>query len=111
MQTHADKKPLSRNGMRKPGEGAFQFNDQRPETAAHNRRQAIANASPQAAQARAIQAKADTAPRANDTGLPDNLKAGIESLSGISMDSVRVHYNSGKPGLFRSAAPSPRTTI
>ena len=27
----------------------------------------------------------------NRTGLPDNLKAGVENLSGYSMDDVRVH--------------------
>ena len=30
-------------------------------------------------------------------GLPHRLKAGIELLSGISMDGVRVHYNSSHP--------------
>lgn len=35
--------------------------------------------------------------RAGQTGLPDNLKAGIENLSGMSMDHVQVHYNSSKP--------------
>jgi hypothetical protein len=33
----------------------------------------------------------------NNTGMPDNLKDGVESLSGIDMSDVRVHYNSGKP--------------
>lgn len=33
----------------------------------------------------------------NKTGLPDNLKAGVENLSGLSMDDVKVHYNSDKP--------------
>lgn len=33
----------------------------------------------------------------NNTGLPDNLKTGIENLSGYSMDDVKVHYNSDKP--------------
>ena len=33
----------------------------------------------------------------NETGMPDNLKAGIEDLSGFAMDDVRVHYNSDKP--------------
>jgi hypothetical protein len=33
----------------------------------------------------------------NRTGMPDNLKAGVESLSGIDMSDVRVHYNSDKP--------------
>jgi hypothetical protein len=36
-------------------------------------------------------------PRENTTGLPDNLKTGIESLSGLSLDDVHVHYNSSKP--------------
>jgi len=35
--------------------------------------------------------------RENNTGMPDNLKAGVESLSGIDMSDVRVHYNSSKP--------------
>ena len=34
---------------------------------------------------------------ANRTGLPDALKSGIEGLSGMSMDHVRVHQNSSKP--------------
>jgi len=33
----------------------------------------------------------------NNTGMPDILKAGLESLSGINMSDVRVHYNSSKP--------------
>ena len=33
----------------------------------------------------------------NNTGLPDNLKFGMESLSGISLDDVKVNYNSDKP--------------
>jgi len=37
------------------------------------------------------------APKPNNTGLPDNLKSGIESLSGMSMDNVKVHYNSSQP--------------
>jgi len=31
------------------------------------------------------------------TGLPTALKTGVESLSGISLSDVRVHYNSLKP--------------
>lgn len=33
----------------------------------------------------------------NKTGLPDTLKSGIENLSGMSMDDVKVHANSSKP--------------
>ena len=41
------------------------------------------------------QSESNTAP--NRTGMPDNLKSGIENLSGLAMDDVRVHYNSSRP--------------
>ena len=46
--------------------------------------------------------KHETAPDDGDsskknTNIPDNIKNGIESLSGISLDGVTVHYNSNKP--------------
>lgn len=37
-------------------------------------------------------------------GLPAELKTGIESLSGVSMEGVRVHYNSPKPAQLRAEA-------
>ena len=40
---------------------------------------------------------AGTAHASGSGGLPANLKSGIETMSGVSMDSVRVHYNSSKP--------------
>ncbi|MFZ6776478.1 DUF4157 domain-containing protein [Undibacterium sp. Ji83W] len=40
----------------------------------------------------------------NDTGLPNHLKTGIESLSGMSMDNVKVHYNSRKPAQLNALA-------
>lgn len=51
-------------------------------------------------------AAADTAeaPKPNNTGLPDNLKSGIESLSGMSMDHVKVHYNSAQPAQLNAHA-------
>jgi len=42
--------------------------------------------------------------QANQTGLPDNLKAGIEGLSGIAMDDVTVHYNSSVPSTLQAYA-------
>ena len=51
------------------------------------------------------------APRSNNTGMPDNLKAGIESLSGFSMDDVRVHYNSSKPAIVQALAYTQGTDI
>jgi hypothetical protein len=102
-----------------------------------SRLQHLADASPQVAQLRRLQALADgrfapvaqlagdpeeevlvqgkfataqrqpqlqQAPRANNTGLPDKLKSGIESLSGLSMDHVRVHYNSSQPAQLNALA-------
>jgi Domain of unknown function (DUF4157) len=40
----------------------------------------------------------------NKTGLPDTLKAGIENLGGMSMDHVKVHYNSGMPAQMQAHA-------
>ena len=48
---------------------------------------------------------------ANLTGLPDNLKSGIEALSGYSMDDVRVHYNSSKPATVQALAYTQGTDI
>ena len=50
-------------------------------------------------------------PRPNNTGMPDNLKSGIESLSGFSMDDVRVHYNSPKPATVQALAYTQGTDI
>lgn len=47
----------------------------------------------------------------NHTGLPDNLKTGIENLSGYSMDKVKVHYNSGKPAQLYAHAYTQGTNI
>ena len=47
----------------------------------------------------------------NETGMPDNLKAGIENLSGFSMDNVRVHYNSSKPATVQALAYTQGTDI
>ena len=71
-------------------------------------------------QSESLQRKADMAnnatqraeaPRPNNTGMPDNLKAGIESLSGFSMDDVRVHYNSSKPATVQAFAYTQGTDI
>ena len=58
-----------------------------------------------------LQGKFDVAQRAqqsaakpNNTGLPDNLKSGIEHLSGLSMDHVKVHYNSSQPAQLNALA-------
>ena len=47
----------------------------------------------------------------NETGLPDDLKAGVENLSGFSLDDVRVHYNSSKPATVQALAYTQGTDI
>ncbi|SFA98773.1 protein of unknown function [Collimonas sp. OK607] len=51
-----------------------------------------------------VQAMGDEAGGVNNTGLPDKLKAGVESMSGMSMDHVKVHYNSNKPAQLNAHA-------
>jgi len=47
----------------------------------------------------------------NKTGLPDNLKSGMENLSGYSMDDVKVHRNSDKPAQLQAHAYAQGTDI
>ena len=47
----------------------------------------------------------------NKTGLPDNLKSGMESLSGLSMNDVKVHYSSDKPAQLQAHAYAQGTDI
>jgi hypothetical protein len=47
----------------------------------------------------------------NKTGLPDTLKSGIESLSNMPMDDVKVHYNSAKPKTLQAHAYAQGTEI
>jgi Domain of unknown function (DUF4157) len=47
----------------------------------------------------------------NKTGLPTQLQSGVEALSGMSMDAVRVHYNSAKPAQLNAHAYAQGTDI
>jgi hypothetical protein len=51
-----------------------------------------------------FKAEQQSAAKPNNTGLPDNLKSGIENLSGMSMDHVKVHYNSSQPAQLNALA-------
>jgi hypothetical protein len=51
-----------------------------------------------------LEASAQLARGADRTGLPGQLKAGMESLSGMSMDHVKVHYNSSRPAQLQAHA-------
>ena len=45
------------------------------------------------------------------TGLPDRLKVGVEAMSGLSMDDVRVHRNSAAPAQLQAHAYAKGTDI
>src|ERR1700744_6483930 len=98
-------------------EPALQLEDNRPEAVQMQKLQEMANDSPQVKQLKIYQAMADnhtskTAQRKeNNTGLPDNLKTGVENLSGFSMDDVKVHYNSDKPAQLNAHAYAQGTDI
>jgi len=92
-----------------PGLGAatgklLQFNDNRPETTQFQQLQGLADRF-SSGKHLPIQKKK------NDTGLPDNLKSGIENLSGISMDDVKVHRHSNKPAQLNAHAYAQGTDI
>ena len=115
MQTHADKTQENKSHpiaigsvanevsqVQSVGVSTFQFVDNRPEAIAQRKLQAMANSysTPQPMQ------KIE-----NNTGLPDDLKFGIENLSGYSMDDVKVHYNSDKPAQLSAHAYAKATDI
>lgn len=119
MNTHADKTQehtsvtASSAKEQSSGESTLQFVDNKPEAAAQRKLQAMANNSPKAKQTAQLQTMADNysakqqqpvQKKGNNTGLPDNLKSGIEKLSGHSMDDVKVHYNSNKPAQLNAHA-------
>lgn len=93
-----------------------QFVDNRPETVAYQTVQRAAATSRQTRQTAQLRQFADShadpfKPKENRTGLPDELKAGIENLSGYSMDDVNVHFNSDKPATLQAHAYAQGTDI
>ena len=89
-----------------------------PQVSQFKANQELANESPQIEQANAQHQIAnggdegqDEISGSNNTGLPAKLKAGIESLSGLSMDDVTVHYNSNKPAQMQAHAFAQGTEI
>ncbi len=59
---------------------------------------------------RSVQRKEESH-QGNRTALPNKLKAGIESLSGLAMDDVKVHYNSSKPAEVQALAHTQGSNI
>ncbi len=66
----------------------------------------VMNEGPRAAAQQALRATLNppVQRQVNSTGLPDALKSGVEELSGLSLDDVRVHYNATTPAPLQAAA-------
>lgn len=82
--------------------------------------QKMADSSPRVQRTTQLQARANSytnqqaqpiQKKENNTGLPDQLKTGIEHLSGYSMDDVKVHFNSSKPAQLQAHAYAQGTDI
>jgi len=100
------------------GQVAHQFQDKRPEASSLMQLQAMANRSAKVQHTAQLQATANKSDKLsvvqakkNNTGLPDNLKSGIENLSGMAMDDVKVHRNSDKPAQLNAHAYAQGTDI
>ncbi|EJL89755.1 hypothetical protein PMI16_01947 [Herbaspirillum sp. CF444] len=96
------------------------FVDRRPAADAMQRHIAALEHSPRIVAQRAAQQGSATAGGArenadphgqNHTGLPNHLKSGIEQLSGVSLDDVKVHYDSSSPAQFHAHAYAQGTNI
>lgn len=130
MQTHANRNQGNKSqsfaaavAQKRLGrdKSTFQFVDIRPGAVAQQELQEMAGNSAQAKQTAQLQVMANrhTSQRqrlplqekGNNTGLPSNLKPGIENLSGYSMDDVKVYRNSDKPARLQAYAYAQGTDI
>ncbi len=75
--------------------------------------QEVVNRSPRSVAVARMQKRADIGQRKlaepvqrreNATGMPDQLKSGLEQLSGLDLSATRVHYNSPKPAQLNAHA-------
>lgn len=90
----------------------WRFADNRPEAVAQRQLAEMMNNSPGVLQQRALSEAIHNSPRmvaqheekTNPAGLPNPLKSGLDSLSGMSMDHVKVHHNSDEPAPLQAHA-------
>lgn len=78
------------------------FVDNRPSASLQRKFQSAAQTGPRSQSTAQLQSVIQK--KENKTGLPENLKSGIESLSGMSMEHVKVHYNSPQPAQLNAHA-------
>lgn len=94
------KEPQSGRSSQENKKQSLVFEDNRAETAVQKQFGLLAQSSSSGQSLGSIQPKK----KENKTGLPDDLKAGIEHLSGYGLDEVKVHYNSDKPKQLQAHA-------
>jgi hypothetical protein len=121
VKTSQDQDNVPKVVQEKVNKQASTFKDERPETVAQGKLYDMVNNSQQVTQMQSLQSMVDNrvqnSPfdpiqrKENNTGLPDNLKSGVENLSGHSMDDVKVHYNSPKPAQLQAHAYAQGTDI
>jgi hypothetical protein len=129
MKSHVDAQAEQTRQPRSatsPAEGLATVIDQSPAAKARRSLQEMADNRPQLKQLEALadgidgsslmvaqrqlhanlfaQRRETSAPKPNQTGLPDKLKAGVEALSGMTMDHVKVHYDSPRPAQLNAHA-------
>jgi len=110
MKDFATRTPATKVASSEPGKGPALV-DNRATAVTQRKMQATIANSPRQAAPRPQAPVQLAAPRPNRTGLPDKLKAGVESLSGYSLDDVKVHYNSAKPAELQAHAYAQGTDI
>lgn len=102
------------------GDATFQFIDNRPEALAQMKLQESADNSNRVNEIMQLKARLANDPvqqyapiqkQENKTGLPDDLKSGMESISGMSLSDVKVHRNSDKPAQLQAHAYAQGTDI
>jgi hypothetical protein len=121
MKTQQDQENASPVIQQKGNKQESAFKDERPETVAQGKLYDMVNRSQQVTQMQSLQRMVDNrvqnSPfdpiqrKENKTGLPDNLKTGMENLSGMSLDDVKVHRNSDKPAQLQAHAYAQGTDI
>ncbi|MBE9062407.1 DUF4157 domain-containing protein [cf. Phormidesmis sp. LEGE 11477] len=124
MSTYADKTQEGKSRSvasivtqkKNSSDSTFQFVDNRPDAVVQQNLHKMANNCPRETQLSAFQnklQKSDITQRQvksedevaeNRTGMPDQLKSGLEQLSGLNLSAVRVHRNSARPAQVNAHA-------
>ena len=115
MKTYSTRKNQRPAPVKKPDNTISQFMDKRKESRTGKNLQKIMDNEASRSSGMQLKKIIDNSvivqKKPNRTGLPDNLKSGIEKMSGYSMDNVKVHYNSSKPAQLNAHAYTRGTDI